>query len=93
MHTFKMTEAQAELLFKVVKDQTSALKNWACSATESGKIEYAQELIKELREYEALYALFNMPAKRDIAKHTGKAMETEHGPRYANLRLDAKANG
>lgn len=80
-HTFMMTERKAELVHKVVGSHMQALKNWACGAVESGDIEYAQKLVAELREYESLYAAFNMTAKREIAGYTEKAIVIAHDVR------------
>ncbi len=61
----------------MVDSQSKSLKNWIASAVESGKLEYAQELVGKLRENEALYAAFNVSAKYQIAEYTGKPLETE----------------
>lgn len=68
MFTFNMSEAQARNVHKVISSHCQALKNWTASAVEDGKLEYAQKLVKELREYQALFAAFNMDAKHEIAK-------------------------
>lgn len=78
MHTFTMTEAKAELVHKLANSHMGALKNWIASAVEDGKLEYAQKLVAELREHEALFAAFNMAAKHTIAECTGNPLETAH---------------
>lgn len=78
LHTFTMSEGKARLVHQVVDSHMQALKNWMASAVEAGDLERAQKLIAELREYEALYAAFNMTAKLEIAEHTGKPVATMH---------------
>jgi hypothetical protein len=78
MHSFHMTEDQAMMIHAQVGSHMSALKNWIASAVEQGDLERAQHLVTDLRAYEKLYSAFNMPAKHDIAKHSGKPLETEH---------------
>lgn len=68
MFTFTMSEAQARNLHKVVDSHCQSLKNWIASRVEDGDLERAQELTRELRQYQALYAAFNMDAKHEIAK-------------------------
>jgi hypothetical protein len=75
MHTFKMTEAQAELIFKMADQHVKALKNWTVSAVERGDIEAAQKLAAEIRAHQAIFAGFNVQAKREIALHTGRDMQ------------------
>lgn len=77
-HTFHMSEAQAELVHRVVDSHTQALKNWIVSAVESDQPGRAKNLVAELRQYQALYAAFNMRSKRETAEYSGRAMETEH---------------
>lgn len=77
-HTFTMTERQAELVHSVIASHTQALKNWTASAVERRDMGRAVELVKELREYEALFAAFNMQAKRDIAEGRGVPIEQNH---------------
>ena len=78
LHTFTMTEEQARLIHEMAADRMAAHKNWTASAVESGKFEYAQELVAKLRKHEDIFAAFNMTAKHEIAQHTGKALETSH---------------
>ncbi len=80
-HTFTMTERKAELVHKIVDNHMQSLKNWACGAVESGDLEYAQKLVSELREYERLYAAFNMVSKREVAAWTNKALVVDHDVR------------
>lgn len=77
-HTFTMTEAKAELVHAVVSDRCQSIKNWMAGAVESGDLEYAQRLVKQLRDYETLFAAFNMPAKHQIADGSKKPLETNH---------------
>jgi hypothetical protein len=78
MHTFKLTFDQAVLVPQVVDSHMQALKNWTASAVENGNLERAQRLVKELREYERLYAAFNVKSKQETARHLGKPMSVEH---------------
>lgn len=77
MFNFTMSEAQARNVHKVVSSHMQALKNWTAGRVESGDLEGAQKLVEELREYEALFAAFNMDAKHDIAKFSDKPLQTE----------------
>lgn len=77
-HTFTMNEHKATLVFNVVKSHIAALKNWTASAVETGDIEKAQGLVNDLREYEKLFAAFNIHAKHEIAEYTGKPVKTDH---------------
>lgn len=77
-HKFDMSERQAERLHDLISGHCSAYKNWIASAAESGKLEYAQELVAELRAFEELFAVTNMRAKRDIADYSGRPVETNH---------------
>jgi hypothetical protein len=78
IHTFRMTEAKADLLHKIIDSHMGSLKNWIVGAVESGNLPYAQALAIELREYQTLYAAFNMQAKYDIAKHSIAGLIIEH---------------
>lgn len=78
IHRFAMTEAAAERVFAMTKSHIAALHNWTASAVERGETARAQELVRELREHEKLYAAFNMEAKHDIARLTDKALVTQH---------------
>lgn len=79
MHRFNynMSQRQAELIFAQVASHIGALKNWTASAVERGELERAQTLVGELREYEKLYAAFNIEAKFFIARNTDKPVETD----------------
>lgn len=68
MFTFTMSEAQARNVHAVVHSQCQALKNWIVTAVENDQPERAKEYARELRQYQALYAAFNMTAKHEIAK-------------------------
>lgn len=72
MFTFEMNEAQAHRVFSTVKDRTAALKNWIVSNVESGNFEKAQELATELRQYQKLYAAFNIESKKATSEQLGK---------------------
>jgi hypothetical protein len=74
--TFDMSENQANMIFKQVSSHIAALKNWTASAVERGDFVRAQSLVAECREYERLYAAFNIEAKREYAEHSGKKLET-----------------
>ncbi len=76
MFNFQMSEKQARNLHTVVDSHCQSLKNWTASRVEAGDLEGAKKLVEELREYQALFAAFNMDAKHDIAKHTSKPLET-----------------
>lgn len=78
VHTFHMSAEQAGRVHQVVASHCEALKNWTATAVEGGKLEYAQELVTELRHYQRLFAAFNMSAKEFIAEATDKPVRTEH---------------
>ena len=78
LHSFRMTEAKAALVHKLVDEHCQALKNWIASAVEQGELVRAGNLVRELREYQELYAAFNMPAKHEIARHSDKPLVYEH---------------
>lgn len=73
--TFTMSEEQARAIHKLVASHNSALKNWTATAVENGDLARAQELVKELRAHQALFAAFNMDAKHEIALHRGLPVE------------------
>jgi hypothetical protein len=81
MHTFRMTESKAELVHAVVSSHMEALKNWIVGAVESGNLPYAQELATQLRDYQTLYAAFNIDAKYTIAEHSPHGLTIEHDVR------------
>jgi Na+/phosphate symporter len=78
MHTFKMSETHAEMIFKLVDQHTSALRNWTASAVEDGDFERAQALVKDLRRHQDIYRAFNMSAVREIAARRECPVETQH---------------
>jgi hypothetical protein len=80
-HTFKMDEAQANLIHKLAAGEAGALKNFIASAVECGDFERAQGLVCELRAVQSVFAQFNMGAKRTTAEATGKPLATEHPQR------------
>ena len=77
-HTFSMTEEKADMVHKLVSSHIQALQNWTASAVERGDLIGAQELVRQQRDHETLFAAFNMPAKHTIAKHSEKELKTEH---------------
>lgn len=77
-HKFEMTFDQAVLVHKIIDERTQALKNWIASAIECDQPGRAKTLVAELREYEKLYAAFNLRAKQETSQYTGKPMKTEH---------------
>ena len=74
---FRMTEDQAILIHDTMRDTIAAHKNWIASAVESGDLERAQRLVRELRKREALAASFNVRAKIDTADYIGKPVERD----------------
>lgn len=81
VHNFKLTVAEAEIIHDLVKDRIAAQHNWIATAVENGNTDKATAMVKELRDYQMLFATFNMKSKRDTAEFTGKPMPTEHEPR------------
>ena len=77
MFKFTMSEKQARNVHSVVNSHCQALKNWIVTAVENDQHDRAKELTRELRQYQALYAAFNMTAKHEIAQHSGKTLQTE----------------
>lgn len=77
MFTFTMSETQARNIHNMARSHTQALKNWMATAVEAGNLDRAQELCRELRQHEEIFAAFNMQAKHEIAEHTGKPVQTE----------------
>jgi hypothetical protein len=73
--TFVMPDKQANNVHKVVASHIAALKNYIASAAEDGKLERAKRYVAELREYEALFAAFNVTAKYEIAEFSKKPVE------------------
>jgi hypothetical protein len=55
----KLNNSEATMLLGQVKSHCIALNNWIATAVESDDIGRAKELIKELREYQALYSKLN----------------------------------
>lgn len=78
MHTFKMSFDQAVLIHQVVDSHTQTLKNWIASAVESGDIERANHLVAELREYQTLFAAFNLKSRQETSRQLNRPMPTEH---------------
>lgn len=78
MHTFVMTLEQANMIHQLAASQIAAIKNWMVTAVERGDLERAQKLAVELRQYQSIFAAFNMSACEEIAKLSGTAMEQYH---------------
>lgn len=74
---YNMSERQAQLIHAQVASHMQALQNWTVSAVERGEWDRAKGLVEEYREYERLYAAFNVDAKRQTADYTGKPLETD----------------
>jgi len=79
-----MTEKYAELIHETISDRISTYKNWIASAVEDQDFDRAQKLTKTLREYQAIYAAFNMQAKNDYARSYVKPIRTNHVVREIN---------
>lgn len=73
--TFTMSDDQARNVHKVVSSYCESLKNWMASAVESEDYERSHRYVDELRQYQALYAAFNITAKYEIAEATSKEVE------------------
>lgn len=58
MPTIEITKKQNTLVRALIVDHCGAYKNWIASAVESGDLPRASELVKTLREYEAMYHVF-----------------------------------
>lgn len=82
LHTFEMTEAQAKLVFGLVSAEIGAIKNWMSNAIERGEVDRASKLVGDLRQYEALFAQFNIDVKHAIADAAGVELVTLHPRRY-----------
>jgi hypothetical protein len=81
LHVFKMNEDRAMLVHRVIADHTQAMKNWIASAVEHDDFERAKALAAELREYQALFAAFNMEGKHSVAEASGAPVQTIHSVR------------
>lgn len=77
-HTFTMSETQARRVHDLASSHIQALKNWTASAVESGNLAKAQELVADMRAFQAIFAAFNITAKHDVAEATGKPLVTSH---------------
>lgn len=77
-HTFTMPEAQADRIFKMVSHDIATTKNHIAMYVETDRPDKAKELVVELRCMEAIFAAFNMPAKRFHAESTESPMVTDH---------------
>ena len=78
VHTFHIGEGEAIMIHGLVASHMATLKNWIVSKVERMDWDGSATLVKELREYEKLYACFNMEAKRQIAETKGDKMTHEH---------------
>lgn len=78
MHTFTMTEHQARNIHQLASSHISAIKNWTLTRVEAGDLAGAQDLARQAREFQEIFAAFNMNAKHEIAAATGKELETAH---------------
>jgi hypothetical protein len=78
LHTFKMSEADAEMIFTLVDQHLFALRNWTATAVENGEFERAQVLVKDMRQYQEIYKAFNMPVVRARATRHDCPIETQH---------------
>lgn len=65
--TFSLGHDEADRIFALIESHTASLKNWIASAIEAGNVEYAQKLVKELRQHQELYATFNPYGRRPAA--------------------------
>lgn len=80
-HTFTMTEERAAMIHTLAADHCQALKNWIVSAVEQGSDESigrARDMVAELRDHEAIFAGFNIEAKRQVAKLKNEPIATAH---------------
>jgi hypothetical protein len=75
MFEFHISEDHARRIHELAKDSLASHKNWILSAVERGDLPYAQKLAKEARQLQELFAGFNISAKYEIAKATGKGVE------------------
>ena len=66
---YELNEHQAELVHTLISTHCATLKNWTATAVENNDLTLAQKLVKELREYERLFALTNVEAHRFIDAH------------------------
>lgn len=73
---YTMSEADAQNIHVVVRSHCEALKNHIASNVESGNNDRALKLVKELRDYQRLFAAFNIEAKKEIAQATGNDIKT-----------------
>lgn len=58
MVNVNISREQNKMVRELVRGSCSAHKNWIASAVESGNIEYANKLVKDLRAYEELLHAF-----------------------------------
>jgi hypothetical protein len=63
---YELTETEALLAFNQVSSHCQSLKNWVAQQVEHGNFERAQELVKELRQYQEIYKKLNVEAHKFI---------------------------
>lgn len=76
MLSFKMSEAQAVNIHKLADMECRNLKNHIAFYVEQGNFDKAKELVEQLRQHQALFAVFNRDAAHEIAAATDKPVET-----------------
>lgn len=79
-HHFEMSEDQARNVHRVVASHIAALHNHIATGVETndtGVLE-PKKLVAELREFQALFAAFNMDSKHQYADASGKPIKTTH---------------
>ena len=75
--TYTIPEQQVRNIHKVVESRCYALKNWIASKVEAGDLTGAQELVSELREFQALFAATNLSSRYEITEVTGRPIVRE----------------
>ena len=69
--SYDLTDAQAQIVHDGIASTLAATKNWVLSAIERGDIVRAQELTREARALQTLFATFNVRAHQMIAAAKG----------------------
>ena len=87
VYNIHLFEHQVERIHRMAKSDIATLHNHIASHVERGEHEKAQELVKELRELQNIFAQTNVDAKLLIAESSGKPVETDVQPREASSRL------
>lgn len=57
--TYRLNRDQSAKVHQQISSHCEALKNWMASAVEAGEQDRAKELVRELRQYQDLFAMFN----------------------------------